>query len=92
LTLAVPTVAPPEAHEVGGEDCGPNTVNVIVPVGADPPASVAEIEEAGVGLPAVPLRGPLSERIGMALGRTLVSAISAPPHVEVDGSSPTSPP
>ena len=55
-------------------------------------ASVAEIEEAEIGLPATPPSGPLTERVGMALDTTVVSAMPAPPHVEVAGSSPVSPP
>ena len=73
-TLAVPTVAPPDVHELGGADWGPNTVNVIVPVRADPAVSVAEIEEAGMGLPAKALPGgPLTERLGLVL-----NVLSAP--------------
>jgi hypothetical protein len=87
LTLAVATVVPPDAHEGGGEDCGPNTVKVIAPVAADPPASVAEIEEAGIELPAVPPSGPLTESVGVALAATIVSAMPDP-HVEAAGSPP----
>jgi hypothetical protein len=45
-TLAVPTVVPPEPHEIGAEDCGPNTLKVIVPLGEDPPDSIAGTDEA----------------------------------------------
>jgi hypothetical protein len=54
-TVAVPTVVPPLAHDVGAVACGPKTVNVTVPVApAVPPESVAEIDEAPIAVPAVP--------------------------------------
>ncbi len=64
-TFAEPTVVAPDAHDTGGDDCGPNTVNVTVPIGADPPASVAEIEEPEIALPAVALAGALAASVGL---------------------------
>jgi hypothetical protein len=62
-TLAVPTVVPPDVHDAGGEECGPKTMKVTVPVGADPPASVDEIEAPGISVPAAPLAGALVETV-----------------------------
>jgi hypothetical protein len=64
-TVALPTVVPPEEQSLGGEDCGPNTVNVIVPVGAEPDDKTAEIDEPAIGLPAVPDPGPLTDNEGL---------------------------
>ena len=33
----MPTTVPPEVHELGAVACGPNTVKVIGPLGAEPP-------------------------------------------------------
>jgi hypothetical protein len=60
-TLAVPTVVPPEAHELGAEGCGPNTLKVIVPDGDAPPDNAADTDDASILLPAVPLEGALTE-------------------------------
>ena len=65
-TLAVPTVIPPLVHDDGGEDCGPNTTNVTVPVGAEPPASDAEIDAGEIALPAVPDSGTDKDKAGLA--------------------------
>ena len=64
-TLAVPTVVPPEAQVVGGEDCGPNTVNVIDPVGLDPAVSVAEMLDEATVCPTVPDDGGDNDRLGL---------------------------
>ena len=64
-TPAVPTVVPPE-QSVGALDCGPNTLKVIVPVGEDPPISVAETDDAEIGELAVPDAGADSEIDGLA--------------------------
>jgi hypothetical protein len=56
LTIAVPTVVP-ALQLVGAEGCGPNTLNVIVPVGLAPPDSAELIEPAATAVPAVPLAG-----------------------------------
>jgi hypothetical protein len=42
---------------VGAEDCGPNTLNVIVPVGLDPPDSAELTEPAPIATFVVPLAG-----------------------------------
>ena len=56
--LAVPTVVPPVVQSLGAEDCGPNTVKVIVPVAVlVAPDSVALIESAAIAVPAVALAG-----------------------------------
>jgi hypothetical protein len=70
-------------HDVGAEDCGPNTLNVIVPVAADPPPIEAETADAEIALPAVPEAGALSDRFG-DVEATIVSAIDAP-HAEDAG-------
>jgi hypothetical protein len=59
VTLA-PTVVPPLVHVVGAVDCGPNTVNLIVPVGLLPPESVALIELVAMALPAPSAPGALT--------------------------------
>lgn len=64
-TLAEPTIVPPDVHEPGGEDCGPNTLNATVPIGAAPPANVAETKEAETRLPAVALAGALADSVGL---------------------------
>jgi hypothetical protein len=76
-TLALPTVIPPEVHDVGAVGCGPNTVNVIVPDGDAPPDSVPEIDEAEIAEPAVPDPGAEADSAGLAAPST-VSAIPAP--------------
>ena len=65
VTLAVPTDVPPE-QSVGAEDCGPNTVTVIDPVGDAPADKVADTDEAEIGFPAVPEEGALTDRDGLA--------------------------
>jgi hypothetical protein len=76
----VPTVVPPEPHELGAEDCGPNTLNKIVPDGDAPPDRTPEIDDADTAVPTVPADGALANKPGLA-GPTTVSAIDAP-HVE----------
>ena len=51
-------------HDAGGVDWGPGSLKLTVPDG-QPSESVAEIEEAGIALPAVPLAGALADRIGL---------------------------
>jgi hypothetical protein len=63
LTVAVPTTVPPLVHTPGALDCGPNTVNVIVPPTAGlvvPPDNTELIEPAAIAAPAVPAPGPLA--------------------------------
>jgi hypothetical protein len=60
-TVAVPTVVPPLVQSVGGEDCGPNTVKVIVPEAPlVAPDRVALIELAAIAVPTVPLAGDVT--------------------------------
>jgi hypothetical protein len=66
VTVAVPAVVPSDAHEVGAEDRGPNTLSVIVPVGEAPPESVADTDEAATAVPAVPVDGALNDSPGLA--------------------------
>jgi hypothetical protein len=63
-TLAVPTVVAPDAHDVGAEDCGPNTRNVIVPDGEDPEDRLPDTAE--IVLPAVPDDGADTDKPGLA--------------------------
>jgi hypothetical protein len=79
VTLAVPTDVPPE-QSVGADACGPNTVNVTVPLGEAPPDRTPETDEASIFVPAVPLEGAPADNDGDA-APTIVSAIP-PPHVE----------
>ena len=65
-TLVVPTVVPPEVHELGAEDCGPKTVKVTTPAGADPPDRVADTAEDGIVVPAVPDDGADTASAGLA--------------------------
>jgi hypothetical protein len=80
-TLAVPTVDPPVEQSDGAEDCGPNTLKVIVPDGEAPPDRLAEIDDASILLPAVPEDGALTEPSdGEALAtvtHSLTSALAA---------------
>jgi hypothetical protein len=74
-TVAVPTVVPP-AQSDGALGCGPNTLNVTVPVGDEPCDKAAEIEDRSIALPAVPDCGaPTALNDGEAL--TTVLAIPA---------------
>jgi hypothetical protein len=66
ITLAEPIVVPPDVHEAGGDGCGPNTLNMTVPIGAEPSASVAASDEGAIALPAVPLDGPVADKLGAA--------------------------
>jgi hypothetical protein len=75
LTVAVPTVVPP-LQTVGAEDCGPNTLNVTVPVGPDPPDSIELIDPAAIAVSTVPVPGADTVTIGEL--RTDVEAIPAP--------------
>jgi hypothetical protein len=57
-TVAVPTGVPPLVQSLGGEDCGPNTVKVIVPEAPlVAPDRVALIELVAIAVAAVPLAG-----------------------------------
>ena len=83
VTLAVPTLVPPEVQVVGAEARGPKTVKVMVPVGLDPPERSDEILPAEMAVPAVPVAGPDAVRVVVALATT-VSDIPEP-QGEVDG-------
>ena len=81
-TLAVLNAVPPDVHDVGGVLCGPNTVNVTVPVSPAPPDSVAEAEVA-IAVPAWPVAdGELEVNVGCA--GTTVSGICAPHEVAAE--------
>jgi len=69
LTVAVPTVVPPEVQVVGAVDWGPKTVKVMVPVALEPEvaASVPEMEVLAMAVPAASLAGPDADRVGDAL-------------------------
>jgi hypothetical protein len=75
--VAKPTTSHPAPHEVGALAAGPNTLNVIVPLGEDPPDSVAEIDDAEISLPSLPDDGALSDNdVGTAV--TVVLVIPGP--------------
>jgi hypothetical protein len=74
-TPAVPIVVPPEAQLVGALDCGPNTVNVTVPDGEEPPDSTAEIDDAAIFVPAFPGPGATTNSDADPAVPTTVSAI-----------------
>jgi hypothetical protein len=74
--VAVPTVVPPVEQLVGAEDCGPKTLNVIVPVGLYPEAITELIEVEAIGVPALSVAGPVAVTVGDALPTT-VSDIDA---------------
>ena len=69
LTVAVPTVVPPEVQLVGAVDWGPKTVTVTVPVALEPEvaASVPEMEVLAMAVPAASLAGPDAVSVGDAL-------------------------
>jgi hypothetical protein len=79
-TVAVPTVLPPDVQVVGGEDSGPKTVKVMVPVGLDPEARAAEMEAAAMAPPSVPVLGPLADKIGLAFTVTAQVRAMFPAH------------
>jgi hypothetical protein len=66
----------PPLQSVGAEDCGPNTLNVIVPVGLDPPDSAELIEPGAIAIPVVPLPGADTDVLVALM--TVVEAIPAP--------------
>jgi hypothetical protein len=80
VTLAVPTVVPPEVQVVGAEACGPKTVKVMVPPGLVPPDKVAETAALARAVPAVPPAGPVALNVGEALATT----VSDMPDPQVD--------
>jgi hypothetical protein len=78
----VPTVVPPEQF-AGALDCGPNTLNVIEPVGEAPPESDAEMEEAVIALPEEPDEGADTATLGEAWPTTVL--LIPDPQVELAG-------
>jgi hypothetical protein len=65
--VAVPTVVPPLVHIDGAEACGPNTLNVIVPVAVPAPELLANtplIDEAAIAVPAVRVPGAVTANVG----------------------------
>jgi hypothetical protein len=89
-TVAVPTVAPPVEQSDGAVDCGPNTLNVIDPVGAAPPDNEADTNEATIAEFTVPVEGAVTDNDGLA-APTTVFAINAP-QFELAALLPESPP
>jgi hypothetical protein len=90
VTVAVPTVVPPVLQSVGALDCGPNTSNVTVPDGDEPPDRSVEIESAEIAESTDPVPGaPTGDSVGDA-APTLVSVID-PLQPESDGSLLESP-
>jgi hypothetical protein len=77
VTVAVPTVAPPDEQSVGALDCGPNTVHVTVPDGDEPPYRPAVIAEGSISVPAVPVGCAPTDIFGLA-APTMVSVIAEP--------------
>jgi hypothetical protein len=87
----VPTVVPPVEQSDGAKDCGPNTLNVTVPVGDAPPDNEAETDEAAIVEFAVPPAGADADSAGVVFPLTTVLAIENP-HVETAGAFSESPP
>ena len=73
-----------EPHEVGGDACGPNTLNVTVPVGEAPRDKDADSDVSGIAVPAAPDDGAAIEPNEGEAGPTIVSVIPAP-QVEAAG-------
>jgi hypothetical protein len=69
---------PPARHELGGEACGPNTLNAIVPIGAAPFARVALTAVGEIVSPIVSEDVALTDSFGLAL----LVANSAPSLVD----------
>jgi hypothetical protein len=68
VTVAVPTVVPPAVHVVGAVVCGPNTLNVTVPVaGVVALDSTALIELAEMAVFGAPVAGAETVVVGLAL-------------------------
>jgi hypothetical protein len=76
-------------QSLGAEDCGPNTSNVIVPVGFAPPDSTEAIEPAVIAEFVVPLAG--ADTVLAVTFTTLVEVIAGPQPL-IDGALPLSPP
>ena len=79
VTVAVPTVVPPDVHVEGALAWGPKTVKVTVPVAFEPEldAKVEVIDPVGIAAPTAELEGPLAVSVGEAF-ETTVSDIPDP--------------
>ena len=78
MTDAVPTVVPPVVQVVGALDCGPNTVNVTVPLaGVVALVRVALIELAPIAVFVAAVDGAATLVVGLAL-LTVVELIPDP--------------
>jgi hypothetical protein len=89
-TVAVPTTAQPAPHEVGAVADGPNTLNVTVPLGEDPPDTTAATDDAAIGLPSAPDAGALSDSVGLLNAAGLrpvkpLPELSTTAHSSTDG-------
>ena len=62
-TVAVPTVVP-ALQSVGALAWGPKTLKVILPIGAEPPASFAATAVGAIWLPTAPVAGAAAVRLG----------------------------
>ena len=89
-TDAVPTVVPPLVHVDGAVACGPNTLNVTVPVAPEvPPDKVDEIDDAAIATPVESAAGPLAVVVVALV--TTVEAMPLP-HVLAEARLLESPP
>jgi hypothetical protein len=87
----LPTVVPPLVQVVGGEACGPNTVNVTVPPAPLPaPVSVAPSALAAIATFVVLDAGTAIDVVLLARSETVVDGIPAP-HVLLAGALFASP-
>lgn len=74
-TVADPTVVPPVVQVLGGDVCGPNTVNVAVPVGDEPPDNVLDIDDPAIGEFAAPLDGAITADMPVAATAVAVTEV-----------------
>jgi hypothetical protein len=87
---AVPNVVPPLAQLVGGDDCGPNTVTVIVPIALLVAPSSDTVAPKIAEPTVIPDSGGLTPTVGTTRATT-VSGIEGP-HVELAALLLASPP
>jgi hypothetical protein len=92
--VAVPTVVPPLVHVDGAEACGPNTLNVIVPVAVPTPELLANtplIDEEAIAVPAVPVPGAVTDNVGDEVAPRLapVKMLAAATSAETPAIIPT---
>ena len=89
-TAAVPTVVPPLLQSLGGEDCGPNTLKVIVPPAPlVAPDRMPLIDPAAVTVPAVPLAG--ADTLALVASLTTVEVMPVPQPLLDGWFAPSSP-